>query len=98
VRRFTLYPMKSKVASKGQITLPAEIRARLGLAAGTPVLFELTEDAVVLRKGAIGPHPVDRLYGHLDLPKPVDALLDEMRGPRPAKRSAGRRGTRHARK
>lgn len=28
-------------------------------------------------------HPVNRLYGSLSLPRPVDALVDEMRGPRP---------------
>jgi hypothetical protein len=27
-------------------------------------------------------HPVDELFGCLDLGKPVDELLDEMRGPR----------------
>jgi hypothetical protein len=28
-------------------------------------------------------HPVDRLFGVLNLGKPVDEILDEMRGPRP---------------
>jgi hypothetical protein len=40
-------------------------------------------------------HPVDRLFGLLKLGKPVDEILDEMRGPRPApakkKRAARRR-------
>lgn len=76
-------PMKSTVSSKGQITLPAEVRQRLGLVAGTPVRFELKRDAVVLRKGSTGTHPVDRIFGRIPLGKPVDALLDEMRGPRP---------------
>ncbi len=87
--------MKSTVSSKGQITLPAEIRARLGLGAGTPVRFELTADSVILRKGSSGAHPVDGLYGRLALPKPVDALVDEMRGPRPAV-SRSRRRTRRS--
>ncbi len=77
--------MKSTVSSKGQVTVPAEVRERLGLLPGTPVHFELRDDAVVLRKGVPGAHPVDRLYGSLRLPRPVDALLDEMRGPRPKK-------------
>ena len=76
--------MKSTISSKGQVTLPIEVRVRLGLAAGTPVRFELKDDAVVLRKGTAGPHPVDRLYGCLRLEKPVDLILDEMRGPRVA--------------
>jgi hypothetical protein len=42
--------------------------------------------AVLLRKGRKGRHPVDEAYGILKLGKSVDALLDEMRGPRPGKR------------
>lgn len=68
--------MKSVVSSKGQITLPAEIRAKLGLVTGTPVQFEVRDGEVVLRKGVRGSHPVDQLFGRLRLPKPVDALLD----------------------
>ncbi len=32
------------------------------------------------RKGSSDKHPVDRIFGRLSLEKPVDALLDEMRG------------------
>ncbi len=74
--------MKSTVSSKGQITLPVEIRDQLGLEPGVMVSFELREDGVFLRKGA-SKHPVDRVFGRLRLEKPVDTLLDEMRGPRP---------------
>ncbi len=75
--------MKSTISSKGQITVPAVVRRRLGLRAGTVVAFELREDGVLIRKGSTGPHPADRLYGMLKLRRPTDALLDEMRGPRP---------------
>jgi AbrB family looped-hinge helix DNA binding protein len=75
--------MKSTISSKGQITLPVEIRDQLGLEPGVVVSFELREDGVLLRKGAAGQHPVDRVFGSLRLEKPVDILLDEMRGPRP---------------
>ena len=77
-----LYSMKSTISSKGQITVPAEVRDRLGLVPGTPVTFELREDGVLLRKGTEGLHPVDRVYGRLPLGRPVDAVLDELRGPR----------------
>lgn len=75
--------MKSTVSSKGQITLPAAIRERLGLEPGTRVQFEVREGAVLLRKGAPGAHPVDQAFGKLKLRAPVDRLLDQMRGPRP---------------
>ncbi len=75
--------MTSTVSTKGQITVPAEVRKQLGLTPGTPVVFELTEDGVILRKGFSGVHPVDRVYGVLSLERSVDETLDEMRGPRP---------------
>lgn len=76
--------MKSTISSKGQITVPAEIRDQLGLRPGTVVSFELREGGAFLRKGSSGEHPVDRLFGRLRLDRPVDALLDEMRGSRPS--------------
>jgi AbrB family looped-hinge helix DNA binding protein len=76
-------PMESTVTSKGQITLPAEIREQLDLRPGTVVRFELREGGVFLCKDTSGEHPVDRVFGQLRLEKPVDVLLDEMRGPRP---------------
>src|SRR5271169_2125378 len=79
-------PVKSTISAKGQITVPAAVRQRLGLSAGTPVTFELRREGVLLRKGSRGRHPVDEVYGILRLPKSVDATLDEMRGPRPGRR------------
>lgn len=78
--------MKSIISAKGQITVPAPVRDKLGLAPGTPVQFELREGGVLLRKGRSGTHPVDQVFGRLRLRKPVDALLDEMRGLRPVPR------------
>jgi len=79
--------VQSIVSSKGQITLPVTIRARLGLVTGTPVDFEVRDAEVILRKGVRGTHPVDRIFGRLHLGKPVDALLGEMRGARPSRSS-----------
>ena len=78
--------MKSTISAKGQITVPAGVRQRLGLSAGTPVTFELRREGVLLRKGSRSRHPVDEVFGILRLPKGVDATLDEMRGPRPRRR------------
>ena len=71
--------MKSSLSSKGQVTIPAEIREKLGLRPGTVVSFELREGGAFLHKGGPGDHPVDRVFGRLRLGKPVDLLLDEMR-------------------
>lgn len=78
--------MRSIISSKGQITVPVEVRDRLGLIPGTPVEFELREEGVLLRKGSSGSHPVDRVWATLRLERPVDEILDEMRGPRPRKK------------
>jgi AbrB family looped-hinge helix DNA binding protein len=75
--------VKGSISSKGQITVPIEIREKLGLLPGTAVRFELRDGEAVLYKATHGAHPVDRLYGRLKLARPVDRLLDEMRGPRP---------------
>ncbi len=77
-------PMTSTVSSKGQITVPVKVREQLGLAPGTRVVFELREDGVFLRKGFVGVHPVDRVFGVLRLEGSVDEAMDEMRGPRPS--------------
>ncbi len=82
--------MKSTISSKGQVTVPAQLREKLGLKAGTPVRFELRQGAIILRRGKPAIHPVDALFGKLDLGKPVDEILDDMRGPRPVSRVNGR--------
>jgi AbrB family looped-hinge helix DNA binding protein len=75
--------MRSRISSKGQITIPVDIREALGLRTGTLVVFERCPEGALLRKGATGEHPVDKAYGILKLPTSVDVLLDAMRGPRP---------------
>lgn len=74
--------MKSRISSKGQVTVPVQVRKRLGLRPGTEVEFELREGDAVLRKGTPADHPVDVVYGSIELERPVDQLLDDMRGPR----------------
>jgi antitoxin PrlF len=48
--------MANNVTSKGQVTIPKNVRDRLGIAAGSAVAFELTDTGeVVLR--AVGRRP-----------------------------------------
>jgi AbrB family looped-hinge helix DNA binding protein len=83
VKNSNLYSMKSRISSKGQITVPAAVREALGLVAGTAVEFIVGEGEAVIRKRTTV-DPVDRVYGRLNLGARVDRLVDEMRGPRPA--------------
>ena len=78
--------MRSTVSSKGQITIPAQLREEMGLRAGSPVVFERRPEGALLRRGTQGVHPVDRAFGRLRLSVGVDAVMDDMRGPRPAPR------------
>ena len=75
--------MHSTISTKGQITVPSAIRSELGLAPGTRVEFELREGGVLLRKGGSGEHPVDRVFGVLELSESVDEVIEHMRGPGP---------------
>jgi AbrB family looped-hinge helix DNA binding protein len=76
--------MRSTISSTGQVTVPAEVRERLGLVPGTKVEFELREEGLLLRKESSSSHPVDQIWATLHLERPVDEILDEMRGPRPS--------------
>ncbi len=73
----------STISSKGQVTVPQEIRNRLGLATGDRVEFVVEGERTVLRparsvanpfskyKGALGTFPGGR--------KEINAWLDELR-------------------
>ena len=56
-----------RITSKGQVTIPIEVRERAGLLPGTEVEFELDGDAVLLKRveGGTGRGRaiVDRLRG-----------------------------------
>jgi len=88
--RYSL-PMKSVISSKGQITVPVEIRSLLGLRPGTVVTFEVTKNGAILRKGGAGSHPVDEIYGLLKSSRRTDDIIDELRAAKPLKRRAKRR-------
>lgn len=72
--------MKATVGERGQVTIPKPVRDRLGLRPGQQV--EVTEEAgrVILEK-VVDDDAILRLYGTLKLPRSVDEIIDEMRGP-----------------
>jgi AbrB family looped-hinge helix DNA binding protein len=75
--------VKSRISSKGQITVPVEVREKLGLKPGTPVVFELREGGAILKKGSGPVHPVDLVYGIARGLGPTDRWIEAMRGPGP---------------
>lgn len=75
-----------KITTKGQVTIPAEIRDELGLLPYTEVEFEVTDGAVVMRKVADsrrrGRRLVSRLRGRGDVRMSTDDILKLTRGRR----------------
>jgi antitoxin PrlF len=58
--------MKTTISEKGQVTIPKELRTKLGLAPGTVLEFEEERGRLVGRK-AHTRNPVDEVWGTLEL-------------------------------
>jgi antitoxin PrlF len=73
----------STISSKGQITVPIEIRKRLGLAPGDRVEFVVEDDRTVIRPARSEVNPFEKFIGILG-PFPggdegIKAWIDDMR-------------------
>ncbi|HEU0057818.1 MAG TPA: AbrB/MazE/SpoVT family DNA-binding domain-containing protein [Gaiella sp.] len=76
--------MKAIVSEKGQVTIPKKLRDRLGITPGA--VLEFREDAgVLLATKASGEDAIAAVFGIIDTDRPVDDLVEEMRG-RPPER------------
>ncbi len=72
--------MKATVGERGQVTIPKHLRDRLGIKPGEQVEFSEGDNGLVLRKSDQMVR-IRRVYGSLQLPRSVDELIEEMRGP-----------------
>ena len=72
----------AKITSKGQVTIPKDVRERLGLRPGDKLAFTEGDDGWRIRK-QIDESPFDKWVGYLDHleGQDPDALVEEMRGP-----------------
>jgi len=68
-----------KVTSKGQVTIPRQIREAIGIKAGSKVKFEIHNGECVLKK-VIEEDPFQRWAGYLKLSKTTDQIMEELRG------------------
>jgi antitoxin PrlF len=73
----------STISSKGQVTVPQEIRKRLGLEAGDRVEFVTEPDCTVIRPARAEPNPFEKFIGIAE-PFPggeegIKAWIDDMR-------------------
>lgn len=71
----------SRLTSKGQITVPKEVRDQLGLRPGDEVEFVAEDSSYRVRK-RLGESPFDRYVGYLGNleGRQPDELIEELRG------------------
>jgi antitoxin PrlF len=72
-----------RVTEKGQVTIPKDLRDRLGIGAGTEVGFEEVPEGILVRKVAIptrGSRIADRLRGRGDISMTTDEIMALTRG------------------
>lgn len=71
--------MKAVVSEKGQITIPKELRQRLGISAGMQLDFEEVAGRLVGTK-VVEQGGVDSVYGILKLGRVTDDFVNDLRG------------------
>jgi antitoxin PrlF len=71
--------MKAIVSEKGQVTIPKQVRDRLGILPGQELDFTDEDGRLVARK-VQERDPVSAVYGILTLPAGTDAAVEELRG------------------
>lgn len=76
--------MKSVVSEKGQVTIPKELRDRLGIRPGQVLDFEAERGRLVARK-VTAEDPVDVVYGILEESGSTDEVMGRLRGKPDAK-------------
>lgn len=70
----------TKVTAKGQVTIPKEIREKLGIHPGDDVEFEERDGTVILKKDT--DNPFERWRGVAETDQSVDERMGELRGDR----------------
>ena len=76
---------RSKVTSKGQVTIPLEVRKRLGIRQGDELEFETGKQATIIRPAHRRENPFDKWKGAIGgFPGGIDeinAWIRDLRGP-----------------
>ena len=70
--------MKATVADRGQVTIPKQIRDRLGIFPQTVLEFH-EENGKLIVEIKIEEDPVEKVLGCLNLNKGTDTIMDDLR-------------------
>ncbi|MCI0454679.1 MAG: AbrB/MazE/SpoVT family DNA-binding domain-containing protein [Candidatus Dadabacteria bacterium] len=68
-----------RVTRKGQVTIPKDIREKLGVKPGSTLRFKVVEGRCFVEK-EVKENKIDRWVGYLKGKKRTDALIEELRG------------------
>jgi antitoxin PrlF len=68
-----------RVTGKGQVTIPKDIREKLGIKPGSSVRFRVLEGKCVVEK-EIKENKIDKWVRYLKSKKRTDELIEELRG------------------
>lgn len=70
---------ESVLTERGQITIPKNLRDRLGLVGGTRVSFTSSSKGLLIQK-ARGHFPAKEIYGSISGNSSTDGYIKELRG------------------
>lgn len=70
---------ETRVSERGQVTIPKEVRDRLGIRPGQIMTVREERGRVVMTKSIPG-DPLEDVTGILELDRSTDQLLDTLRG------------------
>jgi antitoxin PrlF len=70
---------RSVVSEKGQVTIPKRLRDRLGIRPGQELEFSEERGRLVAKKAQVE-DPIADVYGLLELDRPTDAVVADLRG------------------
>lgn len=71
---------ESVISERGQVTLPKDLRDKLGLRPGTSVTFKVSKEGLLLKKSSNKKPDFRSVFGIIKSDKDTDELLKEMRG------------------
>ncbi|MFC4447577.1 AbrB/MazE/SpoVT family DNA-binding domain-containing protein [Halorussus aquaticus] len=71
----------SRVTSKGQVTIPKEVRERLGIRPGDEIEFEETDEGYVLKK-EVEEDRFEKWRGAAETDETVEERMRDLRGER----------------